>query len=53
MGALISSMVASAALIDGLLAGAGLDQIVKQLPSRRRIGPVAYSKYFMAADLAN
>ncbi len=48
-------------LIDGRLCGpdrwpsggCSLDQVVKQLPSRRRIGPVAYSKYFMAADLAN
>jgi hypothetical protein len=53
MSALIALMVASATLIDGLLAGAGLDQVIKQLPSRRQIGAVAYSRYFMAADLAN
>jgi hypothetical protein len=37
----------------GILAGAGLDQVIKQLPARKRIGVLAYSKYFMAADLAN
>lgn len=46
-------IVVSASLVDGLLAGAGLDQVVKQLPSRKHIGAVAYSKYFMAADLKN
>lgn len=43
------SLTATAA--DGLLAGASLDQSIKQLPARHRIGPVAYSTYSRAADL--
>ena len=38
---------------NGLLAGASLDQSIKQLPARGRIGVVAYSRYSQAADLAN
>jgi hypothetical protein len=41
-----------AALIgNGLLVGASLDQSVKQLPTRRRIGVVAFSEYSKAGDL--
>jgi hypothetical protein len=40
-------------MVDGVLAGAGLDQVLKQLPSRKRIGVAAYADYFMAADLSN
>src|SRR4051794_9381176 len=41
-----------AALIgNGLLAGASLDQSIKQLPARRRIGVVAFSEYSKAGDL--
>jgi hypothetical protein len=43
----------AAAGANGLLAGASLDQSIKQLPARRRIGVVAYSRYSQAADLAN
>ena len=50
---LLFSLVISATILDGILAGAGLDQVVKQLPARRKIGMVGYSRYFMAADLAN
>jgi hypothetical protein len=46
-------LAAVTAMIDGLLAGAGLDQVIKQLPARKHIGALAYSRYFMAADLAN
>jgi hypothetical protein len=35
----------------GLLAGASLDQSIKQLPARHRIGSVAYSQYSQASDL--
>jgi hypothetical protein len=42
-------VVATAA--DGLLAGASLDQSIKQLPARRKIGLVAYSEYSRASDL--
>jgi hypothetical protein len=41
-----------AALIgNGLLVGASLDQTVKQLPTRHRIGVVAFSEYSKAGDL--
>jgi hypothetical protein len=41
-----------AALIgNGLLVGASLDQSIKQLPTRRRIGVVAFSAYSQAGDL--
>jgi hypothetical protein len=41
-----------AALIgNGLLVGASLDQSIKQLPTRRRIGVVAFSAYSRAGDL--
>jgi hypothetical protein len=41
----------SAAAATGLLAGASLDQLIKQLPARHRIGIEAYSAYSQAADL--
>jgi hypothetical protein len=53
MSGLVFAVLISATIFDGILAGAGLDQVIKQLPARRHIGVVAYSKYFMAADLAN
>jgi len=43
----------AATALDGLLAGASLDQSIKQLPARRRIGAVAYSVYARAADMGN
>lgn len=36
---------------NGLLVGASLDQSIKQLPARHRIGALAYSAYSCAADL--
>lgn len=48
-GALILLAVATAA--DGALAGASLDQSIKQLPARRTMGNVAFSAYSRAADL--
>lgn len=42
-----------AAGANGLLAGASLDQSIKQLPARHRIGVLAFSRYSQAADLAN
>jgi hypothetical protein len=41
----------SAAAAIGLLAGASLDQLIKQLPARHRVGIEAYSVYSQAADL--
>ena len=46
-------LLVAAAVIDGLLAGASLDQSIKQLPARHRIGVRAFSAYSQAADLAN
>jgi hypothetical protein len=42
-----------AAVAAGLLAGTSLDQSIKQLPARHRIGIQAYSAYSQASDLAN
>ena len=42
-----------ATAVDGLLAGASVDQSIKQLPARHRIGMRAFSAYTKAADLAN
>jgi hypothetical protein len=46
-------LVVAAAGLNGILAGASLDQSIKQLPARHRIGAVAYSAYAKAADLGN
>jgi hypothetical protein len=48
-GALILIAVATAA--DGILAGASLDQSIKQLPARHQMGMIAFSAYSQAADL--
>ncbi|HEY1386956.1 MAG TPA: hypothetical protein VGF38_00320 [Ktedonobacterales bacterium] len=45
----VLALIATA--LDGILAGASLDQSIKQLPARRRIGAAAYSVYARAADL--
>jgi putative flippase GtrA len=42
-----------AASLTGLLCGASLDQSIKQLPARHRIGVAAFSAYAKAADLKN
>lgn len=42
-----------ATAVDGLLAGATVDQSIKQLPARHRIGVLAFSAYSRASDLAN
>jgi hypothetical protein len=47
------ALLVLAAAVDGLLAGASLDQSIKQLPARRRMGVPAFSVYSRAADLAN
>jgi hypothetical protein len=48
-----SALVLAATAADSLLAGASLDQSIKQLPARRRIGVVDYSAYSRASDLGN
>ncbi|WIG61270.1 MAG: hypothetical protein OJF49_004018 [Ktedonobacterales bacterium] len=50
-GVLILIAVATAA--DGILAGASLDQSIKQLPARHKMGMVAFSAYSTAADLGS
>ena len=42
-----------AASLNGLLAGASLDQSIKQLPARHRMGVIAFSAYSRAADLTS
>ena len=41
-----------AAASNGLLAGASLDQSLKQLPARHRMGVSAFSQYSRSADLS-
>jgi hypothetical protein len=43
----------AAVVANGLLVGASLDQTIKQLPARRRIGVVAFSDYSKAGDLGH
>lgn len=42
-----------ATMLNGIAAGATLDQAIKQLPARHRIGVIPYSSYSKAADLGN
>jgi hypothetical protein len=44
-------LLVAAVLGNGLLVGASLDQVIKQLPARHRIGVVAFSDYSKAGDL--
>ncbi|MEO7001837.1 MAG: hypothetical protein ABI068_08410 [Ktedonobacterales bacterium] len=53
MTTLLLVITLAATAFDGALAGASLDQSIKQLPARRRIGAVAFSVYSRAADLGN
>jgi hypothetical protein len=47
------ALVVVATFSSGLLAGASLDQSIKQLPARHSIGSITYSQYMRAADLGN
>lgn len=40
----------AAVVANGLVVGATLDQSIKQLPARHRLGALAYSAYAQAAD---
>jgi hypothetical protein len=51
MDDLIRIVFLSALAFNGMLAGMSLDQGIKQLPARKRIGPAAYAQYTRAADL--
>jgi len=53
MSASVVGLIALATALDGLLAGASLDQSIKQLPARHRIGVLAFSAYSRASDQAN
>ena len=46
-------LILAATAVDGFLAGASLDQSIKQLPARHKIGMIAYSKYSRATDLGD
>jgi hypothetical protein len=48
-----TALLAAATIVDGLLAGASMDQSVEQLPSRHRIGVRAYHAYTQASHMAN
>jgi hypothetical protein len=50
---MIEFLLVTAVAANGLLAGASLDQSIKQLPARHRIGVLAFARYSQAADLAN
>ena len=45
------ALLVAATAADGLLAGASLDQSIKQLPARHRMGVIAFSAYSRASDL--
>ena len=53
MVSLTLALALAATALDGVLAGASLDQSIKQLPARHRMGIVAFSVYSRAADLGN
>src|SRR6516162_4826320 len=46
-------LLIAVAAFNGVLSGASLDQSIKQLPARRRMGVIAFSAYCRAADLGN
>lgn len=51
MSTLIIPLVVSTTTLSGIAAGASLDVSIRQLPSRHRIGVIAYSVYSQATDL--
>jgi hypothetical protein len=50
---MLTEVALAAVALNGLLAGASLDQSIKQVPSRNRIGVRAYAIYVRGADLGN
>jgi hypothetical protein len=46
-------LLAFAVTVNGLLAGASFDVATVKLPTRRRIGPVAYANFARGNDLGN
>lgn len=53
MSDVIYTLILAAVALNGILVGASLDQSIKQLPARHRIGSIAYSAYAKASDLGN
>ena len=53
MSDLLLVLIVVSTALNGIAAGASLDQSIKQLPARHRIGAVAYSTYSQAGDLGN
>lgn len=50
---LVTSLIALATAINGLLSGLNLDTALVKLPARRRIGAVAYATFARGNDLGN
>jgi hypothetical protein len=50
---LVVFLIASASAINGLLAGLNVDTALVKLPTRRRIGAVAYTTFARGNDLGN
>jgi hypothetical protein len=46
------NLVLAAVVANAITAGATLDQAIKQLPARHRMGVVAFSRYSQAGDLS-
>src|SRR5262245_46831535 len=46
------ALLVAAVVADGILAGASLDQSIKQLPARHRMGASAFSVYSQSSDLS-
>ncbi len=53
MSDIVYVLILAAVAFNGMLVGASLDQSIKQLPARHRIGVIAYSTYAKASDLGN
>lgn len=47
------ALVLAAVVANAMVAGATLDQAIKQLPARHQMGVVEFSRYSKAGDLAN
>ena len=53
MDGTLRGLVLLATAFNGILVGASLDQSIKQLPARHKLGAIAYSAYTQASDLGN
>lgn len=50
---LLGGAALAATILDGLLAGAGLDRLLVQLPAFRRVGMRSWAEFSRSADLKN